>query len=161
MTLKETMALMRKAEDAVSINGYDFEVNERPAGKGGGGGNGAGDRPGKGGGSKGAAGQLARNAVVTKSDRAKSAYARANSMQLSDVTREMVATLGEDHWESKFEKRPFGVRKPGAHPMGTDNRTKKQKEDAMLAGEKPKSKPSMHHMQMGAGWKKRLGGGGT
>ena len=67
-------------------------------------------------------------------------------MQLSDVTKEMVATLGEDHWESKFEKRPFAARKPGAHPVGTDSRTKKQKEDAMIAGEKPKPKPkpSMH-----------------
>ena len=49
LTLKETMALMRKAEEAVSINGYDFEINERPSSKGGSGG--GGDRPGKGGGS--------------------------------------------------------------------------------------------------------------
>ena len=33
LTLKETMALMREAEEAVSINGYDFEVNERPPSK--------------------------------------------------------------------------------------------------------------------------------
>ena len=33
----------------------------------------------------------------------------------------------------------------------------------MLDGElpKPKPKPSMHHIQMGAGWKKRLGKGGA
>jgi hypothetical protein len=29
---------MRRSEDAVSINGYDFEVNEKPTGKGGSGG---------------------------------------------------------------------------------------------------------------------------
>lgn len=158
LTLKETMALMRKAEETVCINGYDFEVNERPSGKGGS--NEGGDRSGKGGGSKG---QQARNVATAKMDRAKSAYARANSMQLLDVTREMVATLGEDHWEDKFEKRPFAARRPGAHPVGTDNRNRRQKETAMLAGEVPlpKPKPSMHHMQMGAGWKKRPGGGGT
>ena len=107
-TLKETMALMRKAEETVSINGYDFEVNEGPSGKGGSGG--GGDRPGRGGGSKG---QQARNAETAKMDRVKSAYARANSMQLSDVTREMVAVLGIGHWKGKFEKRPFAARRPG------------------------------------------------
>ena len=69
----------------------------------------------------------------------------------------------EDHRGGKFEKRPFAARRPGAHPMGTDNRYKRQKETAMLAGEVPlpKPKPSMHHMQMGAGWKKQLGRVGT
>ena len=115
LTLKETVALMRKAEEAVSINGYDFEVNERPVGKGSRGSNGGGDRPGKGGGSKG---QQARNAAA-KMDRAKSAYARANSLQLSDVTREMVAALGEDHWESKFENlEDFSSKEPRGTPCG-------------------------------------------
>ena len=87
-------------------------------------------------------------------------------MQLSDVTKEMVATLGEDHWESKFEKRPFAARKPGAHPVGTDSRTKKQKEDAMIAGEKPKPKPkpSMHAPHADGSRLEEdliLGGGGT
>ena len=85
-------------------------------------------------------GQLARNVVVTKADRARSAYARANSMQLSDVTREMVATLGEDHWESKFEKRPFGVRKPGAHPVGADSRTRKQRRRMLCWQERNQSR---------------------
>ena len=163
LTLKGTVAVIRRSEDAVSINGYDFEVNEKPAGKGGSGGAG---RPGgtpKGGGSR--AEHQARMEASTKADRARSAYARANSMQTSDVTKEMVAKLDEVHWESKFKKRTFGVRKPGAHPMGAaeGKRTRQQKEDAVLAGErpKPKPKPSMHHIQMGAGWKKRLGKGGT
>jgi hypothetical protein len=77
----------------------------------------------------------------------------------------MTNRLREDHWESKYEKKAFRDKKPGAHPMGatSDKRTKRQKEDAVLAGERPKPrpKPSMHHIQMGAGWKKRLGKGGA
>ena len=75
----------------------------------------------------------------------------------------MIAGLGVGHWEAKFERRPFATRSPGAHPVGTDSKSRKQKETEMLAGKLPlpRPKPSMHHMQMGAGWKKRLGGGGT
>ena len=114
LTLKETVALMRKAEDAVSINGYEFESRERPAGKGAGGGKGADGRD-KGGGSREAAEK--RAAALTKADRARSAYARANSMQVTDVTREMISRLGEDHWESKYVRKTFRDRRPGAHPM--------------------------------------------
>jgi hypothetical protein len=164
LTLKETVAMMRKAEDAVSINGYEFESSERPAGKGAGGGKGADGRD-KGGGSREAAEK--RAAAITKADRARSAYARANSMQVTDVTREMISRLGEDHWESRYVRKTFRDRRPGAHPMGaaSDRRTRQQKEaeQKVLDGElpKPKPKPSMHHIQMGAGWKKRLGKSGA
>jgi hypothetical protein len=83
------------------------------------------------------------------------------------VTREMISRLGEDHWESKYVRKTFRDRRPGAHPMGaaSDRRTRQQKEaeQKVLDGElpKPKPKPSMHHIQMGAGWKKRLGKGGA
>ena len=86
-------------------------------------------------------------------------------MQVTDAPRQMISRLGEDHWEGKYERKAFREKKPGAHPMGatSDKRTKRQKEDAVLAGERPtpKPKPSMHHIQMSAGCKKRLGKGGA
>ena len=180
LTLKEAIKLMRKSEERLSINGYDFDgtrpppapTNERwdqrrqndAAGKGAGKGGGKGK-------DQRTPEQKAKAEGYIKRDRAKAAYAKANSVQVADVSTAMVEKLGEDHWAGKFVKSEgkFGVRKAaGVHPVSgaaaeADNRTQQQKEDAMLNGEKPKPrpKPSMHHIQMGAGWKKRLSSNGT